>query len=86
MLLKDRKLHLISIFRCHDIIKNDLHSEIMSLPHSTTSLTSLKLLCFRVLTGIVQKMIYFNKRFPSLRAILNSYLHNMTKVFPCALL
>ena len=58
----------------------------MSLPHSTTSLTSLKLLCFRILSGNVQKMIYFKKGSPSSRAILNSYLHNMAKGFPCALL
>ena len=38
ILLKDRKLQLLSIFRYQDIPKNGLHSEIISLPHSTTSL------------------------------------------------
>ena len=36
--ITDRKLQLLSIFRYQDIPKNGLHSEIISLPHSTTSL------------------------------------------------
>ena len=38
ILLKNRKLQVLSIFRCQDILKNELHTEIMSPPHSTTSL------------------------------------------------
>ena len=35
ILLKDRKFQFLSIFRCQDIRKNRLHSEIIPPPHCT---------------------------------------------------
>ena len=48
LILKDRKLHLLSIFRCQKTPKNGLHSEIKSptneLPHELPNDLSLEIL------------------------------------------
>ena len=67
----------LSIFRCHDIPKNGLHSEIMFPSQFTTSLKSYLESCyiFKFLTCNVQIFIYFNKGSSSSRAIFKSILH-----------
>ena len=74
VLLKDRKLQVLSVFCFQDIPKKELHSKIMSPPYSTTSLkvTWSTIIFFQILTCNVQIMIYFNKGLSSSRAIFKS--------------
>ena len=77
ILWKDRKIQLLNIFRCQDIPKNGLHSEIMFPPQFATSVkVTWKTIVFLKFWLVIFKYWFiFNKRPSSSRVIFKSILH-----------
>ena len=83
MLLKVRKVQLLSILPSQDIQKNWLHSTIMSHPHPTTSLkVTCKTVIFLIFwLAIYKELFYFSKGSPPSQAIFKSILHVIPNIW-----